>query len=125
MSESLISHLLARVDETLRTGPGGFPVYADPVSGRWHVADEPEWNGGFWPGLLWLAAAATGEARYAEAAAACLGPAVWLTNRAMGVDRPAVLYMTIVLSALVLLRHRTNIVRLLQGKEEGFKRRED
>ena len=74
MSESLISHLLARVDETLRTGPGGFPVYADPVSGRWHVADEPEWNGGFWPGLLWLAAAATGEARYAEAAAACLGP---------------------------------------------------
>ena len=74
VSDLLISRLLARVDETLRTGPGGFPVYADPVSGRWHVADKPEWNGGFWPGLLWLAAAATGEARYAEAATACLEP---------------------------------------------------
>lgn len=51
-----------------------FPVYADPPSGRWHATDEPEWNGGFWPGLLWLTAAATGEGRYAEAAQACRGP---------------------------------------------------
>jgi hypothetical protein len=36
--------------------------------------DGPEWNGGFWPGLLWLTASATGEGRYAEAAGACLGP---------------------------------------------------
>ena len=58
-------------------------------------------------------------------AAFCLPFTVWLTNRALGVDRPLVLYMSIVLSALVLLRHRTNIVRLVQGKEEGFKKRED
>ena len=58
-------------------------------------------------------------------AAFCLPFAVWLVNRALGVDRPLVLYMTIVLSALVLVRHRTNIVRLLQGREESFKKRED
>jgi hypothetical protein len=27
----------------------------------------------FWPGLLWLTAAATGESKYAEAAQACHG----------------------------------------------------
>jgi len=51
-----------------------FPVYADPVSGEWQYSGEPEWNGGFWPGLLWLASAATGEDRYAKAAGQCLGP---------------------------------------------------
>ncbi len=58
-------------------------------------------------------------------AAACLPVAVWFTNHLLGVNRMPVLYMSIVLSALVLLRHRTNIVRLLQGKEESFKRREN
>ncbi len=58
-------------------------------------------------------------------AAACLAPAVWLVNHALGRERPLLLYMSIVLSVVVLLRHRTNMVRLLQGKEEGFKRREN
>ena len=57
-------------------------------------------------------------------AAICLPLAVWLTNCALGVDRPLVLYMSIILSALVLVRHRTNITRLLKGEEESFKRRE-
>ena len=58
-------------------------------------------------------------------AACCLPLAVWLTNRVLGADRPLVFYMSIVLSGLVLLRHRSNILRLLQGEEESFKKRED
>lgn len=64
------------MDETLEAGPGGFPVYADPVPGQWEAPVQPEWNGGFWPGLLWLTAAATVQRRYTQAAAACLGPLV-------------------------------------------------
>ena len=74
MSGPLVSSLVARVDKTLEDARGRFPVYADPASGQWQVTEEPEWNGGFWPGLLWLAAAATGETRYATAARACLRP---------------------------------------------------
>jgi unsaturated chondroitin disaccharide hydrolase len=74
VSDQLVSSLLARVDETLEATDGRFPVYADPASGQWQATEDPEWNGGFWPGLLWLTAAATGETRYAEAAGACLAP---------------------------------------------------
>ncbi len=74
VSDPLVSSLLARVDETLEATHGRFPVYADPASGQWQAGEDPEWNGGFWPGLLWLTAAATGETRYAEAAKACLTP---------------------------------------------------
>jgi unsaturated chondroitin disaccharide hydrolase len=74
VSDRLVSSLVTRVEETLEDVGDRFPVYADPASGRWHATDEPEWNGGFWPGLLWLTAAATSENRYAEAARARLGP---------------------------------------------------
>lgn len=66
--------LIRAVDRTLESARGRFPVYADPVSGEWQYSGEPEWNGGFWPGLLWLASAGTGEDRYAMAAGQCLGP---------------------------------------------------
>lgn len=44
-------------------------LYADPVSGEWTWSNDGAWCGGFWPGLLWLSALATGRAAYAEAAA--------------------------------------------------------
>jgi len=73
VSDLLVSNLVARADRTLEALQGRFPVYADPVSGEWEASDEPQWNAGFWPGLLWLSAAATGDTRYADAAEACLG----------------------------------------------------
>ena len=74
MSDPLVPDLMRAVDRTLEAAQGRFPVYADPVSGEWQYSGEPEWNGGFWPGLLWLASAATGEDRYAKAAGECLEP---------------------------------------------------
>jgi unsaturated chondroitin disaccharide hydrolase len=67
--ETATAGLIQRVDETLTEADGRFPVYAEPESGRWTWAGDGEWCGGFWTGLLWLAAAATGEDRYATAAA--------------------------------------------------------
>jgi unsaturated chondroitin disaccharide hydrolase len=74
MSDLLVPDLMRAVDRTLDEAQGRFPVYADPVSGEWLYADEAEWNSGFWPGILWLSAAATGEDRYAKAAEECLRP---------------------------------------------------
>jgi hypothetical protein len=56
VSDRLVSSLVTRVEETLEDVGDRFPVYADPASGRWHATDEPDWNGGFWPALLWLTA---------------------------------------------------------------------
>ncbi|NUP00078.1 MAG: glucuronyl hydrolase [Nonomuraea sp.] len=61
--------MVRRVDVTLAQSHGRFPVHADPVTGEWTWSDDGDWCGGFWGGLLSLAAAATGEPRYARAAA--------------------------------------------------------
>jgi unsaturated chondroitin disaccharide hydrolase len=66
--ETAIAGLIRRVDETLAEAGGRFPVSADPESGAWTWAEDGEWCGGFWTGLLWLAAAATGEERLVGAA---------------------------------------------------------
>lgn len=58
-------------------------------------------------------------------AAVALPAAVWVINRISGVDRPLILYTCAALSAVVILRHRSNLVRLRRGTEESFKRRED
>jgi glycerol-3-phosphate acyltransferase PlsY len=42
-----------------------------------------------------------------------------------GVNRPLVLYAIIGLSTIVILRHRSNFVRLLRGTEQRFDRHED
>lgn len=56
--------LLWRVDATGATVREGFPHYADPTTGQWTTSPAGDWTGGFWAGLCWLAARATGESRY-------------------------------------------------------------
>jgi unsaturated chondroitin disaccharide hydrolase len=82
--ETAVAGLIRRVDETLAEAGGRFPVSADPESGAWTWAKDGEWCGGFWTGLLWLAATAAGDDRYAMAAAQAterLRP--WLTAPTM------------------------------------------
>ncbi len=64
-----VSSLVRRVDDTLEQASGRFPMYAEPATGTWTWSDDGGWFGGFWPGLLWLSAAATQDAKYARAAA--------------------------------------------------------
>src|SRR5205807_7396580 len=61
--------MLQRLDVTLAGEEIGFPHVADPTTGRWTRTPAGEWSGGFWPGLLWLAAACSGEDRYRRSAA--------------------------------------------------------
>lgn len=58
-------------------------------------------------------------------AAVALPATVWGINRISGADRPLVLYTCTALSVIVILRHRSNLMRLRSGTEESFKRRED
>lgn len=63
-----IDRLLERIDAT-RTAVGeAFPLCADPSTGAWTTSPDGRWTGGFWAGLLWLAARASGEARWRSAA---------------------------------------------------------
>jgi unsaturated chondroitin disaccharide hydrolase len=64
-----VSDLVRRVDGTLRLASGRFPAYADAGTGEWTWSADGGWFGGFWPGLLWLSAVATGDDMYARAAA--------------------------------------------------------
>jgi unsaturated chondroitin disaccharide hydrolase len=68
-----IEGLVRRVDDTLEQSSGRFPAYADPVTGEWTWSSDGGWFGGFWPGLLWLSAIATGDSKYARAAADAAG----------------------------------------------------
>jgi unsaturated chondroitin disaccharide hydrolase len=65
-----IERVLARIQETAAQVKDGFPHWADPETGRWTTTPDGDWTGGYWIGMLWLAATATGEARYREQAAA-------------------------------------------------------
>jgi unsaturated chondroitin disaccharide hydrolase len=66
----VLAGLLGRVDQTGRVASGRFPMFADPHTGEWAWSADGGWLGGFWPGMLWLAGAATGEHRFADLAAA-------------------------------------------------------
>jgi len=61
---SAIDRMLARIRDTAAQVKNGFPHWADPETGRWTMTADGDWTGGHWIGMLWLAAAATGEARY-------------------------------------------------------------
>jgi glycerol-3-phosphate acyltransferase PlsY len=58
-------------------------------------------------------------------AAFALPIAVLVVNHLTGAHGPLVLYVSIGLAAIVILRHRSNIARLMRGTEESFQRRED
>jgi unsaturated chondroitin disaccharide hydrolase len=48
-----------------------FPLFADPETGTWTTTARGSWTGGFWAGLLWLRARATGDPADREDARAC------------------------------------------------------
>lgn len=59
-----IEKMLLRVDATLAQRGEDFPHYADSTTGDWTRSPAGDWTGGFWCGMLWLAAAGTGDAAY-------------------------------------------------------------
>lgn len=62
--DQAIDRMLARVRDTQARVTAGFPHWADPDTGRWTTTPDGDWTGGYWVGMLWLAAATTGDARY-------------------------------------------------------------
>ncbi|MBE3602615.1 glycoside hydrolase family 88 protein [bacterium] len=66
--DEAIARMRARIDRTAATVRGGFPHYAEPAAGLWTVTPHGDWTGGYWNGMLWLTAAATGDDRYARLA---------------------------------------------------------
>ena len=59
-----IDRMLTRVQDTAARVEHGFPHWADPDTGEWTTTPDGDWTGGFWIGMLWLAATATGQRRY-------------------------------------------------------------
>jgi unsaturated chondroitin disaccharide hydrolase len=55
-SEAL-TRMRGRVERTAQTVTDGFPHFADPATGAWTTSPGGDWTGGFWNGMLWLAAA--------------------------------------------------------------------
>jgi glycerol-3-phosphate acyltransferase PlsY len=58
-------------------------------------------------------------------AAVALPIAVFVITRVTGTPRPLVLYISTGLAIIVILRHRSNLSRLMHGTEERVGRRED
>jgi unsaturated chondroitin disaccharide hydrolase len=56
--------MYSRVARTAETVKEGFPHFGDPETGEWTCSPAGDWTGGFWNGMLWLAAATTGEKCY-------------------------------------------------------------
>jgi len=69
LRSQVLAGLLRRVEQTGRVASGRFPMFADPRTDEWTWSRDGGWSGGFWPGMLWLAGAATGEHRFAGLAA--------------------------------------------------------
>jgi unsaturated chondroitin disaccharide hydrolase len=61
-----LDRLLARIEATASSVTEGFPHYADPRTGTWTTSPAADWTGGFWCGMCWLAAQATGDKRYRD-----------------------------------------------------------
>jgi unsaturated chondroitin disaccharide hydrolase len=59
-----IERMLVRIRDTAARVTKDFPHWADPETGNWTTTPHGDWTGGFWIGMLWLAATATGDGRY-------------------------------------------------------------
>jgi len=59
-----IERMLVRIGDTAARVTKDFPHWADPETGHWTTTPQGDWTGGFWIGMLWLAATATGDGRY-------------------------------------------------------------
>ena len=64
-----IDRMLGRIQDTAARVKDRFPHWADPETGQWTTTPDGDWTGGYWLGMLWLAAATTGDARYRSWAA--------------------------------------------------------
>jgi unsaturated chondroitin disaccharide hydrolase len=53
--ENGIERMLARVRDTAKRVPTGFPHWGDPETGQWTVTADGDWTGGYWIAMLWLA----------------------------------------------------------------------
>ena len=51
-----IALMRARIAHTAETVTTGFPHFADPGTAAWTTSPAGDWTGGFWNGMLWLAA---------------------------------------------------------------------
>ncbi|MFJ6215716.1 sugar ABC transporter permease [Streptomyces sp. NPDC092296] len=60
-AERALAGVLERVGTTAEEVGPRFPLYADPGTGRWTTTGRGSWAGGFWAGLLWLRALASGD----------------------------------------------------------------
>src|SRR5882724_5436808 len=65
---SATERMLRRIDHNLGVLKSEFPHWADSQTGVWTTTPDGDWTGGAWPGMLWLSAKRTGEARYLDAA---------------------------------------------------------
>ena len=63
-----IGSMLKRIDATLAQPGSGFPHFADTQTGVWTRTSTGDWTGGFWCGMLWLAAFHTGLEKYRSGA---------------------------------------------------------
>jgi unsaturated chondroitin disaccharide hydrolase len=61
--------VMDRVSSTYAAVGTRFPLYADSTSGEWTTTSRGSWTGGFWAGLLWLRALASGRHEDRSAAA--------------------------------------------------------
>jgi unsaturated chondroitin disaccharide hydrolase len=71
------NRMLIRIQDTAEKVTSGFPHWAHNETGHWTTTPDGDWTGGFWIGMLWLAATATGDSRYRA-------PAEALTERLRG-----------------------------------------
>src|SRR6267378_2402924 len=51
-----LARMHGRIARPAGSVPDGFPNFADPVTGTWTTSPGGDWTGGFWNGMLWLAA---------------------------------------------------------------------
>jgi unsaturated chondroitin disaccharide hydrolase len=68
MWSEAIARMRSRVDATAATVHGGFPHFADPATQHWTLSPAGDWTGGYWVGMIWLTAAASGDDRYTRLA---------------------------------------------------------
>jgi unsaturated chondroitin disaccharide hydrolase len=68
-----IDRMISRIDDTAARVGDRFPHWADPETGAWTTTPDGDWTGGYWIGMLWLAATATGQPRYRSQATSAVG----------------------------------------------------
>lgn len=66
--QQALERMRGRVDQTLGVLQMEFPHWADAATGEWTTTVDGDWTGGAWPGMLWLMARQSGDAKYREAA---------------------------------------------------------